>query len=273
MRAAGAGRRSRFLDGPLPLAFAHRGGAGIPGAAENTLAAFDSAVQLGCTHLETDVRATADGVAVLCHDEDLSRLTGNLRSGPVGSLAWAELSRLRVAGTEPFARLEELLGTFPDARVNMDVKQDSAVGPVLSALHRTGAADRVGVASFSPVRAARLRRALGPWVAVSATPPEVLAWLARAAVRRPGPATAPRPAGSRPAVTPVSYQVPEHARGRALVTARTVAAAHRAGRQVHVWTIDDAADMDRLLDLGVDGIVSDRPDVLAGVLRGRSGTT
>lgn len=256
------------------MAFAHRGGAGIPGAAENTLAAFGTAVQLGFTHLETDVRSTADGVAVLCHDEDLSRLTGGVRSGPVGGLSWAELSRLRVGGVEPFARLDELLGTFPDARVNVDVKQDSAVGPVLSALRRTGAADRVGIASFSPARAARLRRALGPAVAVSATPPEVVVWLARAALGRQGPAGPPTP-GPRPAApgrvaTPVSYQVPERARGHAVVTARTVAAAHRAGRQVHVWTVDDAEDIDRLLDAGVDGIVTDRPDVLVEVLRRRA---
>lgn len=267
MDATWAGPRSRFLDGPLPLAFAHRGGAGMPGVAENTLAAFQGAVRVGCSHLETDVRATADGVAVLCHDEDLSRLTGGVRAGPVGSLSWAELSRLRVAGTEPFARLDELLGTFPDALVNIDVKEDPAVGPVLSALRRTGAADRVGIASFSPVRAARLRRVLGPSVAVSATPPEVLAWMVGAALGRPG-----RPGRGRGAA-PVSYQVPERVRGRAVVTARTVAAAHRSGRQVHVWTVDDPADMDRLLDLGVDGIVSDRPDVLAGVLRRRAPRT
>ena len=263
MSSAGPGPRSRFLDGPLPLAFAHRGGAGVPGTAENTLAAFGTAVGLGYSHLETDARATADGVAVLCHDEDLARLTDGARSGPVGTASWAQLSRLRVGGTEPFARLDELLDAFPDAMVNVDVKHDSAVGPVLSALRRTGAADRVGIASFSPVRAARLRRALGPSVAVSATPPEVVAWLARAAL---GPG---RPVGSGSHVRPVSYQVPERARGRAVVTARTVAAAHRAGRQVHVWTVDDAADMDRLLDAGVDGIVTDRPDVLVGVLRRR----
>ena len=246
----------------------------MPGAAENTLAAFETAVGLGSTHLETDVRVTADGVAVLCHDEDLARLTGGVRSGPVGGLSWADLSRLRVGGAEPFARLDELLGTFPQARVNIDVKQDSAVGPVLSALRRTGAADRVGVASFSPVRATRLRRALGPWVAVSATPPEVLGWLARAALGRPGVGGPTAFGRHRPGVgrvvTPVSYQVPERARGYALVTARTVAAAHRAGRQVHVWTVDDAEDMDRLLDAGVDGIVTDRPDVLVEVLRRRA---
>jgi len=270
--AAAAGPRSRFLDGPLPLAFAHRGGAGLPGAAENTVAAFGAAVALGCTHLETDVRATADGVAVLCHDETLDRLTAGERSGPVGAVSWAELSRLRVGGREPFARLDELLDALPDALVNVDVKHDAAVGPFLSAVRRTGAADRIGVASFSPLRAGRLRRSLGPSVAVSATPPEVVAWLCRAAV---GPTRPAAPAPGRTGRTgrtgrPVSYQVPERARGRAVVTARTVAAAHRAGRHVHVWTVDDAADMDRLLDAGVDGIVTDRPDVLLGVLHRRA---
>lgn len=268
MHAAAAGPRSRFLDGALPLAFAHRGGAGLPGAAENTLAAFGAAVDLGCTHLETDVRATADGVAVLCHDETLDRLTAGERSGPVGAVSWAEVSRLRVGGREPFARLDELLDTFPDALVNVDVKQDAAVGPFLSAVRRTGAADRIGVASFSPLRAGRLRRALGPTVAASATPPEVVSWLGRAAVGPMRPA-APAPGRTGRTGRPVSYQVPERARGLAVVTARTVAAAHRAGRHVHVWTVDDAADMNRLLDAGVDGIVTDRPDVLLGVLHRR----
>ncbi len=151
--------------------------------------------------------------------------------------------------------------------MNVDVKEDAAVGPFLAALRRTGSASRVGVASFSASRAARLRRALGPAVAVSATPLEVLAWLVASRL----PAGAGRPALRRlPLRTgPVSYQVPPSARGVAVVTARTVRAAHRAGRQVHVWTVDDPGQMAALLDLGVDGIVTDRPDTLRDVLIAR----
>lgn len=254
---------STFLTGPRPLAFAHRGGAQLPGndGIENTLAAFAAAGELGYRHLETDVRATADGVAVLCHDADLRRLVG--LDVLVGATSWAVLSRLRMAGREPFARLEDLLATFPDARINIDVKADSAVGPVLSALRRTGAAPRVGIAAFGPARAARLRRALGPDVAYSASPPEVVAWAAAAAVGLP------RTPGHRPGGPVISYQVPPTVRGRALVTARSVAAAHRAGRQVHVWTVDEPAAITALLKLGVDGIITDRPDVLRDVLRAR----
>ena len=263
---------SRFLAAETPLLFAHRGGAGLPANAgvENTLAAFGAAAALGCTHLETDARATADGVAVLCHDPDLRRLAG--ADVAVAQLSWAQLSGFRLAGREPFARLDELLDALPDALVNVDVKADDAVGPVLAALRRTGAADRVGIAAFGTRRAARLRRALGPDVAYSATPPEVVAWTA--AARVPGArlrAPAGGPAVSHPAVSHpvISYQVPPTVRGRALVTARSVAAAHRAGRQVHVWTVDEPAEVERLLALGVDGIVTDRPDVVAGVLARR----
>jgi len=267
----GDGSGSVFLDGTLPLAFAHRGGAGWPPNAgvENTLAAFGRAVGLGYRYLETDVRSTADGVAVLCHDPDVDRVAAGVATGAVRSRTWAQLSRVRVGGTEPFARLDELLDAFPDARVNVDVKEDAAVGPFLSALHRTGAAGRVGVASFGIRRAGRLRRALGPAVAVSATVPEVLGWLAAATVPSPGLRGAGRSSRGSARRRSVNYQVPPTAGGRAVVTARTVAAAHRSGRQVHVWTVDDPGQIGALLDAGVDGIITDRPDVLRAVLVGR----
>lgn len=270
VRSARADPTPGFLDGPLPLAFAHRGGAGMASNAgvENTLAAFGRAVGLGYRYLETDVRATADGVAVLCHDPDLDRLTGGAAVGLLQTRTWAQLAGVRVGGHEPLARLEELLDAFPEARVNVDVKEDGAVGPFLSALRRTRSAARVGVASFSAARATRLRRALGPAVAVSATPPEVVAWLA--ASRLADLTRFPdlrRRSGRRPRLrAQVSYQVPPTARGLAVVTARTVRAAHRAGRQVHVWTVDDPAQIETLLDAGVDGIVTDRPDTLRDVL-------
>ncbi len=250
----------RFLADPLPLTFAHRGGMAMPGnvGIENTLAAFARAVDMGYRHLETDVHATADGVAVLVHDAELTRVTAGHRTDVVSQLSWAALSRVRVGGTEPFARLDELLDTFPDALVNVDVKDDAAVGPFLAALRRTGAADRVGVAAFGTARALRLRRALGSDVAVSATPVEVAGWLSRSVLPVTGPRS-PR----------VSYQVPEQIGGRQVVTARTVAAAHRLGRQVHVWTVDDPARMHALLDAGVDGLITDRPDVLRDVLVSR----
>lgn len=269
---------SRFLDGPLPLAFAHRGGMGLPAnvGVENTVAAFGRALALGFRHLETDVRATADGVAVLVHDSDLARLTAGQHHGSVGDLDWPALSRLRVGGREPFARLDEVLDTFSDAMVNVDVKDDDAVGPFLSALRRTRAAPRVGVAAFSTARALRLRRALGPAVSFSATPPEVAGWLAHSAIPLSLSLSLSRSdsgsdsgSGSGSGRRRISYQVPERIGGRQVVTARTISTAHRMGRQVHVWTVDDPVRMRTLLDVGVDGIVTDRPELLREVLIAR----
>ena len=258
---------SRFLDGPLPLAFAHRGGMGLPAnlGVENTVAAFGRAVALGYQHLETDVRATCDGIAVLVHDADLTRLTAGQHHDRVGGLSWPALSRLRVGGREPFARLDEVLDAFPDALMNVDVKDDDAVGPFLSAIRRTRAATRVGVAAFATARALRLRAALGSGVAYSATPPEVAGWLARSALPHPLARSWPRFRSRRG----ISYQVPERIAGRQVVTARTVAVAHRMGRQVHVWTVDDPARMRELLDAGVDGLLTDRPELLREVLIAR----
>ncbi|HEX9260783.1 MAG TPA: glycerophosphodiester phosphodiesterase [Acidimicrobiales bacterium] len=241
--------RFAYLDSEQPIAFAHRGGAHEH--PENTLPAFEAAVRLGYRYLETDVHATADGVLLAFHDDRLDRVTD--RSGIIRALPYAEVKQARVAGAEPIPLLEELLGSFPGVRVNIDAKADHSVHPLISALRRTNSLDRVCLGAFSHKRLQRMRAILGPDVCTSASPVEVL----RVRVgRSPGPG-------------PACLQVPVR-HGRMPVTdARFVATAHKLGLPVHVWTVDDEAEMDRLLDLGADGIMTDRPHVLKQVLERR----
>jgi glycerophosphoryl diester phosphodiesterase len=259
-----------FLDAPLPLAFAHRGGAAT--GDENTLDAFRRAVELGYRYLETDTHATADGVAVVFHDSTLDRMLG--RPGRIGALRWKDIASLRIGGSAAVPRLDDLLGGWPQVRFNIDVKSDAAVEATLAAVRRTAAMDRVLLASFSDARLARMRHALGPAVATSLGTREALrVWSASrlAGPGRPGTSPRTRPGRRRPRLADgvVAAQVPLR-RGRLrVVDRRFVAHAHRLGLQVHVWTIDDRAEMHELLDLGVDGIMTDRIDILREVYRDR----
>jgi glycerophosphoryl diester phosphodiesterase len=246
-------RRWPFLDHPGPLAFAHRGGAGD--WPENTMPAFEHAVRLGYRYLETDVHATADGVLLAFHDDHLDRVTD--RTGEIAALPWAEVATARVDGREPIPLLEDLLGAFPDAMVNIDPKDDRAVEPLIAALRRCDAVERVCVGSFSDERIRRLRLRLGAGLCTSMGPRAV----ARLRLDALSGRVHPSPAGC--------VQVPVQARGVTVTNAAVVRAAHRAGLQVHVWTIDDPAEMHRLLDLGVDGLMTDRPAVLKEVLQAR----
>ncbi|MFJ8472663.1 glycerophosphodiester phosphodiesterase [Kitasatospora sp. NPDC094011] len=244
-----------FLDHPGPLAFAHRGGE--LGHPENSTAAFEAAVALGYRYLETDVHATADGVLVAFHDSRLDRVTD--RAGAVAELPWETVRRARIGGTEPVPLLEDLLGAFPAARFNVDVKAAPAVGPLVEAIRRTNAWDRVCVGGFSDSRIAAVRAAAGPRLATSLGPREV----ARLRLRSLAGPLLPEPG------TPfagICAQVPERHRGIRVVDRAFVRAAHRLGLQVHVWTVDDPTRIRALLDLGVDGIMADRIDVLRDVL-------
>lgn len=219
------------------------------------MAAFNDAVRLGFRHIETDVRTSRDGVAVLAHDEALAPLTGG--PGRVGDRSWHELSRLRTPRGESLARLEEALSAFPRTRFNLDAKSDAAVAPMAEAILRCGARERVCVASFDERRTRRLRRLLGEGVCWSPGRRAVTAlWLAGWGV--------PVPASGFPAV-----QVPPRWRGLPVVTRRLVAAAHARGAQVHVWTVNEEPEMERLLDLDVDGLITDRPRALRHVLERR----
>lgn len=248
----GEGWRSAFFDHPRPIAFAHRGGARE--APENSWTAFEHAVSLGYSYIETDVRASADGVAVAFHDPTLGRLTG--AQGALSATSWAQLRRLRLADGQAVPRLDELLSAWPSLRWNIDVKADEAVGPVVACIKRAGAGERVLVTAFSDRRVAKLAAAL-PTVATGAGRNAVAAMLLAA---RLGLARTARSA---------AFQVPPSYRGVKLVSARFIAACHRSCAQVHVWTVDDQGQMAKWLDLGVDGVMTDRPSVLKALLAQR----
>jgi glycerophosphoryl diester phosphodiesterase len=240
-----------YLDAPIPLAFAHRGGAAE--GDENTAAAFARAVELGYRYVETDVHATADGVPVVFHDETLDRVTG--RRGRIAALRWADLATVRVGGAAAVPRLDEVLAAWPRIRFNIDVKSDGGVAPTVDTVRAAGAGDRVLLASFSDARLARLRALAGPRVATSMG-------MRAVALLRVGALT-----GRRLRLPPsvVAAQVPVRYGRIRVVDRRFVAYAHRLGLQVHVWTIDDPAAMHELLDVGVDGIMTDRVEVLRDV--------
>jgi glycerophosphoryl diester phosphodiesterase len=258
-------RRARFafLDHPGPIPFAHRGGA--LEAYENTWKSFTHAHDLGYRYIETDVNASSDGVVLTLHDPYLDRVSE--RRGLVREMPWRELSTVRLNGPqggEAIPRLDELLAAWPEMRWNIDAKHDSAVDPLIETLRHVDAMDRVCVTSFSDRRLTRIRRAFGPGLCTALGPAGV-SWL-RATSLLP-------PALSTPATATLArfgaVQVPLRKGWMPLVDRRLVNTAHRAGLQVHVWTIDDETTMARLLDLGVDGIMTDRPRVLKELLERR----
>lgn len=242
-----------FLDAPTPLAFAHRGFA--RDGDENSMAAFQRAVDLGFRYLETDVRVTADGVALAFHDAVLDRVTDG--HGVVHGLTAKHVAGAQIAGREPVPRLEDVLAAWPDVRVNIDIKSERGIAPTVDAIRRTGTVDRVCVASFSGHRIAAARRALGPRLCTALGPRDSLTL--RWAGHGPGRG---RFAGR-------CAQVPARLGLTPLVDRAYVRAAHRLGSQVHVWTVNTEREMTRLLDLGVDGIISDRADLLRDVLTAR----
>ncbi len=249
--------RFAFLDAPHPLAFAHRGG--NEDAPENTLRAFRHAYDLGFRYLETDVHASADGELFAFHDEVLDRVTD--RTGAVAACTADELRRVRIAGTDPIPTLDELLEEFPDVRWNIDPKADGALLSLARAIKRHGALDRVNIGAFSNDRLSRMRQILGSELCTAASPKEVASLAASSRV--------PVARARRSRVPYGCLQVPVTYRDVTLVTGALVEAAHRRQVQVHVWTIDEPGEMHRLLDLGVDGILTDKPSVLRGVLQAR----
>ena len=242
-------------DGAV-LAFAHRGGARHPELTglENTLVAFEHAVRLGYSYLETDVHATRDGVLLAFHDDVLDRVTSSV--GSIVESAYVDLRTVLIGGREPIPRMADLLEQFPTSRFNIDVKSDAATALLVDLVESTGSHDRVCVGAFSERRLRDFRRAVSRPVATSYGPVGV--GLSRYAPRR----VARRALGSRG----VALQVPARTRGMQIVTPAFVQRAHAAGRPVHVWTVDTPAEMGALLDLGVDGLFTDRTDVLRDVL-------
>lgn len=245
-------RTPPYLEPARPIAFAHRGGATVEEnlGIENSLAAFAHAYDLGYRYMETDVRCSRDGVVYACHDAKLDRLLG--RDAAIADLTSAEIDEALLGDREPIVRLQTLVEALPEARWNIDVKADDAVDATTDLVERLDILDRICLASFSHARLVRMRARL-PRVVTSASSREVAQMVLT---------------GRVPAA-PQIFQVPvRHGRAR-VMTPRFLRRAHRAGKFVHVWTVDEPAEMHRLADLGVDGIMTDRTDVLKDVLQAR----
>ncbi len=247
-----------FLASDVPLAFAHRGFSrhGL----ENSLPAFRAAVELGFRYVETDLHTTADGVLLLFHDATLARVTDG--AGQISALTAEQVSRARIGGTEAILTFAELVAALPGVRMNLDVKDAGSVPALAGAIEEFGLHERVCVASFSDRRRRavlkRLSRPvassagrtllaafvfLGPWL-----PHPLLRWVLRGVD---------------------CLQVPMRYRGIRVVTGKSVARAHALGLKLHVWTINDPVQMHALFELGADGIMTDRADLLARVMQER----
>ena len=237
------------------VAMAHRGGWVTPADAsrENTAYAFRRAVELGYDYLETDVHTTADGVLLAFHDDVLDRVTD--ATGLVSARSWSDLAGVRIGGVDPIPRFADLLEEFGDARFNIDLKDAGSVRPLAAVLTRLHAEDRVCVGSFSGARLKAFRR-LAPAV-LTATTPRAVVWATHAfGLRRLFV-----DAGA-------ALQIPQRDPGSPLklVRADVVRLSHATGRVVHVWTVNDEAEMHHLIDLGVDGLISDDITTLKRVL-------
>lgn len=239
------------------LAFAHRGGAYHPEieGLENSLRAFRHAVDLGYTYLETDVHATRDGGLFAFHDAALDRVTEE--RGAVADLSSSDVGRALIGGREQIPTMASLLEEFRHIRFNIDIKSDAAVEPLADLVRATGAHDRVCVGAFSERRISTFRRLVGRRVATAAGPLEVALFRALPAARLVD-VLARRGAAA--------LQVPHRRKGVTILTRGLIRRAHALGLHVHVWTVDDPKQMHELLDLGVDGVMTDRTDLLRDVL-------
>jgi glycerophosphoryl diester phosphodiesterase len=260
----GTGRHP-YLDGPHPRAYAHRGWhIGELAGLENTMAAFRRAVDEGYSYLEMDVHLSADGVVMVHHDPALERTTDGF--GPIGSLPAAAVAEARVGGREPVPLLEQVLAELPDVRLTIELKSAAVVAPVLTLLERAGAWHRVCVGSYDEDRLRRARTAAGPRLFTSMGQGSAFALRTRAWLD-----VLPWPLSRLPSPPALGdlAQLPPRFGSLTVVDAALVRTVHASGREVHVWTVDDPAEMTELLDLGVDGLLSDRPDLLRDVLTAR----
>ncbi len=248
--------RHSYLEHDGPIAFAHRGGTSA--APENTLRAFEHAIQLGYRYVETDVHASADGKLLAFHDNNLLRTCGE--NIDIATTEWSALAKARIDGTDPIPLLEDLLGSWPDIRINIDCKADTALQPLLETLRRTNSLDRVCIGSFSDKRLARIRAELGTTVCTSMGPAEVARLVLRSHSRLPIPVSQHA----------LCAQVPVKQGPIPVVTRATIATARALGIHVHVWTIDDPIEIGRLLDMGVDGVMTDDTVALKSVYQARN---
>lgn len=254
-------RRPPVFDAHRPLIFAHRGGARL--APENTMPAIDNGMALGSDGLEIDVQLSSDGIPVVIHDQTLDRTTD--RTGPVSALSADELARVDAGyrferdGAFPFRgqgvgvpRLDDVLRKHASARMIIEIKGGSPelARAVAASIKKAIAVDRVCVGSFYASSVKTIRREC-PEIVTSASQPESRWTLHRSWVRWPW-------VGARPYV---AFQLPERAGRMRVVSPALVRQIHREGQVVQVWVVNERDDILRLLDWGVDGIISDRPDI------------
>ncbi len=244
-----------YLDSSTPIAFAHRGGTSA--APENSMRAFEHAVNLGYRYIETDVHATSDGHVVAFHDNDLKRTCDSPLK--IAEATIDELSHARIDGTDSIPLLTEILNAWPDVKVNIDCKSDAVVAPLIKQLRDSQCLDRVCIGSFSDQRLARIREEFGSSVCTSMGPREVASLVLGTHARIP----------VRPTKHALVAQIPVRQGPIPVVTRRTVQRAHDLGLLVHVWTIDEPEEIGRLLDLGADGIMSDDTIALRDVFHAR----
>jgi glycerophosphoryl diester phosphodiesterase len=249
-----------------PVAIAHRGSRLL--WPENTMEAFSGAVSIGYRHLETDLHLTRDGVLVCIHDHTVDRTTDG--SGPVGERTFDELASLDAgyrhhSAEGPVFRgkgiqvpsLEEAVLTFPEVSFVVDLKTENLVGPLNDIIDRLGLHDRLIVGSFSDRRLDEFRAVAGSRVATSTGAGLSRSWVMASRMGRGVKCEA------------LALQLPRTSRGVRVIDGRLVEAAHGLGLQVHVWTVNKPVEMAELLDLGVDGLITDRPDLLKDVLEER----
>lgn len=248
-QAYGPAMNWAYLDNERPVAFAHRGG--NTAAPENTLAAFEHAIGLGYRYLETDVHVTSDGVLVAAHDAGLDRVAGEAQA--IADLTWDELQKVDLGDGHRVPRFVELLDAFPHARLNVEPKTDEAVDLLASTIVADDALGRVCIGSFNDARIARMRKLLGPELCTSAGPRDVARIFAGTVARRPWTG------GHGCLQIPSSF-------GPVRVSRRLVDKAHELELHVHVWTINDETEMRQLLDLGVDGVMTDNTELLRRVM-------
>jgi glycerophosphoryl diester phosphodiesterase len=244
-----------YLDHDGPIPFAHRGGASE--APENTMSAFEDAIALGYRYIETDVHATSDGVLVAFHDNDLSRTCN--RPGRISQMTWAELQTVRVHQVERIPLFVDLIHSFPEAKINIDCKSEHALRPLIETLTKERCLSRVCIGSFSDRRLRQIRSEFQSEVCTSLGPSQVARLLLASK-------TAPKIAKSLGGLV---AQIPIQQFGIHLTTSKLIATAKDMGIPIHVWTIDDEPKMNELLDLNVDGIMTDRTRLLKEVFQRR----
>lgn len=246
----------RYGDASGVLAIAHRGGAGL--AVENTMEAFARSYALGVRYLETDVRLSADGVLVVFHDADLDRVTDG--HGSISKTTFGQLCRLRVGKVHRIPTLTQVLETFPDACFTVDLKDERAMGELARVLIETGSTHRVCVAGAWDSWLRRLRDQVGPEL-TTALGWRQLSTLVASSHARVGLA------GMR--LSGAFAHVPLRVGRLPVYGERLIARARAVGVSIIVWTVDEPDQMHRLLDAGVAGIITDRPDLLREVLIAR----